>query len=120
MASSSFAVSLSAGINFCPQTVAEEVVQNVRTILLTAIGTVPFDRAFGTDWGMLDQPLPVAMQLSRAAFYEAVQRLEPRAVVESLEWDPDAAGAEDGILRPRLTISLADGVDGTAAVVQED
>ncbi len=121
MASSSrFAVSLAAGVSFSPETVAEEVVQNVRTIIATRVGTVPLDRAFGTEFDMLDRPLPVAMQLARAAFCAAVQRFEPRAVVEEIGWDPDYADAEDGILHPVLTIALADGVDGSVAVVQED
>ncbi len=120
MASSSYLVSARTGVSFCPQTVAEEVVQNVRTILATRVGTVPFDRAFGADWDMVDRPLPVAQQLARAAFFDAVQKYEPRAVVEQMTFQQDEEGAMDGALVPELTITLADGVDGAAAVVQED
>ena len=120
MASSSYLVSASAGVSFCPATVAEEIVQNVRTILATRVGTVPLDRAFGADWDMVDRPLPVAQQLARAAFFDAVQKYEPRAVVETMTFRGDRDGAMDGVLVPELTITLADGVDGAAAVVQED
>lgn len=115
MASSSYPVALSAGINFYPATVAEEVVQNVRTILATRVGTVPLDRAFGTAWDMIDQALPAAMQLARADIFDAISKFEPRAVVEEIRWEGDAESAEDGILRPVLTVSLAEGVDGDAA-----
>ena len=120
MASSSYLVSADTAVDFCPQTVAAEVVQNVRTILATRVGTVPFDRAFGADWDMVDRPLPVAQQLARAAFFDAVQKYEPRAVVEQMTFRKDEESAMDGALVPELTITLADGVDGAAAVVQED
>lgn len=40
------------GINFSPHSIAEEVIQNVRCILATRKGSVPFDRAFGVSWDM--------------------------------------------------------------------
>jgi len=115
MASSSYPVALSSGINFYPQTVAEEVVQNVRTILATRVGTVPLDRAFGSSWDMIDQALPAAMQLARADVFDALERFEPRAVVESIRWE-QAEDAQDGVLHPVLTVGLADGIDGDAPV----
>ena len=115
MASSSYPVALSSGINFYPQTVAEEVVQNVRTILATRVGTVPLDRALGSSWDMIDQALPAAMQLARADVFDALERFEPRAVVESIRWE-QAEDAQDGVLHPVLTVGLADGIDGDAPV----
>ena len=120
MDSSRYLVSAGTGIDFCPATVAAEVVQNVRTILATRVGTVPLDRAFGSEWDMVDRPLPVAQQLARAAFFDAVQKYEPRAVIEQIEFRRDAEGAMDGRLIPELTIPLAEGVDGAASTVQED
>ena len=117
--SSTYPVTLHAGINFFPATVAEEVVQNVRTILATRVGTVPLDRAFGTAWDMIDQPLPAAMQLARADIFDAVERFEPRAVVQSIKWE-QAEDAVDGALHPVLAIGLADGVDGDAPVEWEE
>jgi len=115
MASSSYPVALTTGINFFPATVAEEVVQNVRTILATRVGTVPLDRAFGSSWDMIDQALPAAMQLARADVFDALERFEPRAVVESIRWE-QAEDAQDGVLHPVLTVGLADGIDGDAPV----
>ena len=119
MASSSYPVSLASGIDFYPATVAEEVVQNVRTILATRVGEVPLDRAFGTAWDMIDQALPAAMQLARADVFDAVRRFEPRAVVESIRWE-QAEDAQDGVLHPVLSIGLADGIDGDASTTWEE
>ena len=65
--SNTYLVSPSAAINFCPATVAEEVVQNVRTIVATMVGTVPLDRDFGFSWEAVDRPLPVAQMLVKSA-----------------------------------------------------
>ena len=104
--SSTYLVSPTAAINFCPETVAEEVVQNVRTIVATMVGTVPLDRDFGFSW--------------EAAVYDAVQKYEPRAVIDGITWKDDGTDdTMDGLLHPTLTISLADGVDGDAPTVTE-
>ena len=73
-----------SGINFSPQSTAEEVIQNVRSILATRKGSVQFDRAFGVSWDMLDKPLPVAKAMMIAAVVEAVQEYEPRAEVRGV------------------------------------
>lgn len=105
---------MSSRIDFAPATVAAEVVQNVRTIIATHIGTVPLFRDFGVSWDGIDRPLPVARAIVRAAVIEAIQKYEPRAVVDSVTWpegDDAAADAMEGIMRPTVTISLADGVE---------
>ena len=48
-------------INFAPENVVEEVVQNVRTICTTPKYSVPMDRLFGIDGAILDSPTPKAM-----------------------------------------------------------
>ena len=40
-------------INFAPASTAEEVIQNVRTILTTTVYSVPLDRNFGINPDML-------------------------------------------------------------------
>ena len=109
-----YVVSTMKKINFSPATVAEEVVQNVRTILATQVGTVPLFRDFGVSWEGIDKPLPVARAIVRAAVIDAVQRFEPRAVVDSVEWDPNTEDAMQGLLHPVVTVSLADGVEDVA------
>jgi len=62
----------------------------------------------------------VAQMLVKSAVYEAVQKYEPRAVIEDITWkDEGTADTMDGLLHPTLTISLADGVDGDAPTVTE-
>ena len=95
-----------SGINFSPQSTAEEVIQNVRCILATRKGSVPFDRTFGVSWGMLDKPLPVAKAMMIAAVVEAVQEYEPRAEVRGVRFDADADAAMEGRLNPIVTIEI--------------
>lgn len=44
------------GVDFAPATETEEILQNLRTILVTAMGSVPLDRAFGVDAPMWTAP----------------------------------------------------------------
>ena len=98
-----------AGINFSPQSIAEEVIQNMRCILATRKGSVPFDRAFGVSWDMLDRPLPVAKAMMIAAVVEAVQEYEPRAEVRGVRFNADSNAAMEGVLDPVVTIEINEG-----------
>ena len=51
-----YKVTLDEKINFAPDSEVEEILQNIRTILSTRIGTVPLDRDFGTTWEHIDKP----------------------------------------------------------------
>ncbi len=94
------------GINFSPQSTAEEVIQNVRCILSTRKGSVPFDRAFGVSWDMLDKPMPVAKAMMIAAVVEAIQEYEPRASVRGVKFELDVDAAAEGKLKPIVTIEI--------------
>jgi len=76
----------------------EEVLQNVRVILDTPKGTLPLDRNFGVDWSIVDLPIPVAFQRLKAEIVKAVEKYEPRAVINEIEVLPD----EDGKVIVRL------------------
>lgn len=95
-----------SGINFSPQSPEAEVIQNVRCILATRKGSVPFDRAFGVSWDMLDKPLPVAKAMMIAAVVEAIQEYEPRAEVRGVKFNADGDAAMEGILAPVVTIEI--------------
>ena len=113
-----YIVSLLSEVNFHPQTEAEEVIQNVRTILTTRLGTVPLHRDFGLTWEHIDKPLPVAKSLIHGEIIDAINEFEPRARVEAVEFEADTLDAMEGILRPRVIISFGDdngGYDETAA-----
>ncbi|WP_302364744.1 GPW/gp25 family protein [Pyramidobacter piscolens] len=89
-------------VDFAPATVSEEVVQNVRTILSTAAGTVPLDRDFGVDADALDLPAPSAQAKIAADVVDKIARYEPRARVVRVAWQGDA----DGRLRPRVEVEI--------------
>lgn len=107
--SSSYVVTQSSVVDFSPATVGEEVVQNVRAIVATQVGTVPMHRDFGTSWEAVDKPIPVARQLLRSAIADAVRKFEPRAQVDGIDWDETEDEAMDGIQMPVVHISVENG-----------
>ena len=101
-----YSISLLDSVNFAPSTEAEEVIQNVRTIISTVVGTVPLDRDFGISWKYLDRPIQVSRMLFHAEVINALELYEPRVVVTGIEWDESTADAMDGISQPRIKIRL--------------
>lgn len=98
-----YKVTLDNSIDFAPKSIAAEVLQNVRTILNTRLGTVPLARDFGISWEHVDMPLPAARSVMQGVVIDAIEDFEPRARVESVQFDGDGA---DGILRPTVIISI--------------
>ena len=103
-----YLVTLDSTVNFAPKTEVEEILQNVRTILATRLGTVPLHRGFGVTWEHIDKPLHVAKMLTRVAVIDAISEFEPRAHVESVEFEESSEDAMQGILRPRVIVSVGD------------
>ncbi len=73
-------------INFAPADVVEEVLQNVRTLLMTTLHSVPLDRALGIDASFLDRPAPQAMARLRVRIVEDIMRSEPRVNIKVVEF----------------------------------
>ena len=94
--------SVGAAVDFAPATVVEEVLQNVRTILSTIKFSVPMDRDFGIDGTIIDRPINLAKARLSSEIFRAVRHYEPRAVVESIEFE----GAERGRLSPNVKVSV--------------
>lgn len=101
-------VTLNDEINFSPNTETEEILQNVRTILKTRVGTVPLDRDFGISWDYIDQPTPVARALFQEAVIDAILEYEPRASVVSVNLDDNPSLAIDGVLKPTVIINIGE------------
>jgi phage baseplate assembly protein W len=78
-------------INWSPTT-AEEVVQNVNTLLATAPGTVPLSRLMGTPQDMVDQPESLVGAQVSAAVIKAVRTYEPRAKITGTQITATDAG----------------------------
>ena len=98
-----YEVTQTGGVDYAPESGAAEIIQNVRTILNTRVGTVPLHRDFGISWEHVDKPLPVAMSIMQGVIVDAVSEFEPRAKVEKVTFEGDGA---EGILRPRVIISI--------------
>ena len=107
---SRYVVSLGSAVDFSPETAAAEIVQNIRTILSTRVGTVPLHRDFGISWEHVDKPYPVAKQLMMVEIIEAVEKFEPRAKVESVEFDESVEDAIEGLTKPRVIVSIEEEV----------
>ncbi len=93
-------------INLKPQTVTEEVIQNVQTILGTVKGSVPLNRDFGVDIEAVDLPQPMAMMQVKINIIEAIQKYEPRAIIRAIEFENETTAAADGILKPKITLEI--------------
>lgn len=78
-------------INWSP-TVLEEVLQNVRTLLVTAPGSVPLSRALGTPQDLVDAPESAVAAGLSADVIRAVRTYEPRVKVKSVTLTADADG----------------------------
>lgn len=78
-----------AVINFAPQSVLEEILQNVRTICSTPKFSVPMDRELGVDTSFLDQPMSSAANKYKAEVITAVRKFEPRARITRIEFFRD-------------------------------
>lgn len=98
-----YKVTINNAVDFAPETTTAEVLQNVRTILNTRVGTVPLARNLGISWEHVDLPLPVARSVMQGAVIDAIEEFESRARVEKVTFDGDGA---DGILRPTVIISI--------------
>lgn len=86
-----------------PATEVEEILQNVRCILLTFKGSVPMDRAFGVSANVLDAPLSVTQARLTAEIARAVKTFEPRARVQEVKYSGDFS---DGQLNFTVVVEI--------------
>ena len=103
-----YVLDLAQPISFSPVTVHAEILQNVRTILSTRVGTVPLHRDFGRAWEHIDKPIHIAKALIRAEIIEAIERWEPRAVVNKVEFEESRNDAIEGLMNPRITLTVGE------------
>lgn len=81
----------------------EEVFRNVKVILTTPKGAVPYDREFGVDNEILDLPINEMRSLYTVECVTMVRKYEPRASVSSVDFDYDA---DEGITYPKVVIQI--------------
>lgn len=97
-----------AKLNLFPDTVVEEILQNVRVLLTTVIGSVPLDRKLGLNAIFIDEPEPRAMMKLSIFTMETIQDYEPRVEVKAIEFAPNPDDALDGRLYPKVTVRILD------------
>lgn len=82
----------------------EEILRNVRMVLGTLAGTVVFDREFGVNPDILDQPIEKAKALLTVEYIEKIRKYEPRAKIKQVTFEYDALS---GAVKPRVVMELA-------------
>jgi len=86
---------------------AEEVMQNIQTILTTRRGTVPLDRDFGISFEFLDSPINKTKAKAEQEIFLQLKKYEPRAVLKQIIWDTDILS---GQITPRVKIGVRNGI----------
>ena len=79
-------ISILQNINMEPQTVEEEIMQNVAVILATPKFSVPLDRGLGMNMNFLDKPVPSAKVLAIGDVMDAIEEGEPRVKVREVDF----------------------------------
>lgn len=98
--------SLYAGkLNLAPETLEEEVLQNVAIIVSTPKFSVPLDRGLGLAQRFIDKPIQVAQSILISEVLDAVEEYEPRAEVTNVTFE---AGETPGLLVPVLEMNIVD------------
>ncbi|MFJ8100428.1 GPW/gp25 family protein [Lysinibacillus sp. NPDC096212] len=85
----------------------EEILQNVAFIMATAMMSCPLDRDFGWDMTVIDTPINIAKARITAKLTEAINKFEPRALIESIEVTGDGLV---GSLKPKVKVKINESV----------
>ena len=89
-------------INLAPQTLYEEVIQNVWFLLSSLEYDIPLNREFGLNAAYIDKPITTATALATADIYDKIGEYEPRAEIVSIDFTTDY---ERGILKPKVEVN---------------
>ena len=92
-------------VDFAPSSRTAEILQNVRTILMTLKKSVPMDREFGISGGIMDLPIATAQAKFTSEIVAAVSKYEPRAQVLKISYQGDGA---DGVLKTIVKVRVRD------------
>lgn len=100
-----------AKMNFRPATLAEELAQNIRTILTTPYGSAPFARSIGLDYEMVDEPLPILKARLSGVITMAIMEQEPRTEITEILFNVNEQDKMNGRLLPIIKFRIAEGGD---------
>lgn len=93
-----YLVKQSAKINLFVDSVEDEILQNVATILATRKGEASLDINLGLTLNFIDAPTTRALTLLKMEIVEAIKEKEPRFEVTSIDFKEK----EDGVLIPTV------------------
>lgn len=82
---------------------AHEIYENLKILYTTPKGSVPFDRMFGVDISLLDEPIPIAKGKLIVEYTQITRLYEPRASVGEVIFLEDIS---TGKLVPKVVINI--------------
>jgi phage baseplate assembly protein W len=94
-------------INFAPNSVLEEILQNVRNIFQQVKGTIPYQRDMGIDESIIDLPTENAIMIYQIDIIKQIKKFEPRAKVKKFNWK--GSDIVKGNLNLVITIDVKEG-----------
>lgn len=89
-----------------PMDEAEEVAQNIRTILSTPIGSAPLARDIGIDYSIVDEPYQIARARMIGEIFTVIPEQEPRARVLEVSFNGSITNALTGRLAAVVRYTL--------------
>ena len=92
-------------INLAPETVEQEVLQNVAVIISTPKYSVPLDRGLGMAQRFVDKPIQVAQAILVSEVLDAIEEAEPRVEVLNVTFE---LGDRPGLLIPIVEVNIID------------
>lgn len=90
-------------IDFSPETVKKEILQNIAMILSTPKYTVPLYRNFGISTEVIDRPIAIAESLLIGEIYDNIEKYESRAEVISVSFEEKHL---EGKLIPKVEVNI--------------
>ena len=81
----------------------QEVMQNVKLIIMTRKGTQPLDRNFGISYDFVDSPMLRVRAMAEQEIFMALRKYEPRAVLKQITWNSDPVS---GSVKPNVSIQV--------------
>ena len=89
-------------INFAPDNILDEVIQNVITICSTPKFSVTLDREFGVEAVFIDEAVNLSKNKYASEIIKAVRKFEPRAKIKSINFIGDL----EGKIYPKIRINI--------------
>ena len=95
-------------INWFPESVIEEILQNVAVLITTVRGSVVLDRNLGLSATFIDEPAQRSMAMASIFLLETIREYEPRVDVQLIDFVPNPNDAMDGRFYPRVVLRIID------------